>query len=226
MREKQIEEIIENFPESVENGLRVIKRQKRTSLGIIDLFCKDKKDNYVIVEIKKNPTTKVIAQLAKYNMALIKEGISKDKLRTILVVQEATDTIKEICNFFKFELKNLNPNKKIKKTKNRKFSYKEGNLAIFFMKNKFIKVMDFLIENYLFDYTKTEVAREVGISRMTIEHIWNYLIKKRMIIRRKKIGNAILYRLNTENIIVKKLRELDLLLTKVNYEKSKIVIPA
>ena len=90
----------------------------------------------------------------------------------------------------------------------------------------FIKVMDFLIENYLFDYTKTEVAREVGISRMTIEHIWNYLIKKRMIIRRKKIGNAILYRLNTENIIVKKLRELDLLLTKVNYEKSKIVIPA
>ena len=93
-----------------------------------------------------------------------------------------------------------------------------------FGENPFVKVMDFLIENYIFDYSKTEVAKEVGISRMTIEPLWQTLIKQKIIIKTKKIANATLYRLNIKNPIVIKLRELDLVLANKVYTKEKVPI--
>jgi DNA-binding XRE family transcriptional regulator len=94
-----------------------------------------------------------------------------------------------------------------------------------FGENPFIKVMDFLLENYIFDYTKTEIAKEIGISRMTIEPIWQNLIKQKIILKTKKIGNATLFKLNTKNPIVIKLRELDLVLSNKIYIKEKDIIP-
>jgi hypothetical protein len=85
----------------------------------------------------------------------------------------------------------------------------------------FVKVLDFLIDNRIFDYSKTEVAREIGISRMTIDSIWKMLIKRKIIVKTKKIGNAELHRLNVKNPIVVKLRELDITLAKNTYLKEK-----
>ena len=90
--------------------------------------------------------------------------------------------------------------------------------------NPFIKVIDFLIENYIFDYSKSEVATEVGISRMTIESIWENMIKQKIIIKTKKVGNAKLYRLNIKNPIVIKLRELDLVLANKDYTNEEIPV--
>lgn len=95
-----------------------------------------------------------------------------------------------------------------------------------FGENPFVKVMDFLIENYIFDYSKTEVANEIGISRMTIEPIWQSMIKQKIINKTKKIGNAKLYRLNSKNPIVIKFRELDWVLANKIYVKEKVPIPA
>ena len=93
-----------------------------------------------------------------------------------------------------------------------------------FGENPFAKVMDFLIENYIFDYSKSEVAREIKISRVTIEPIWQNMIKQKIIIKTKKIGNAILYRLNIKNPIVVKLRELDMILANKFYTKEEVPI--
>lgn len=93
-----------------------------------------------------------------------------------------------------------------------------------FGENPFVKVMDFLLDNYIFDYSKTEVAKEISISRITIEPIWQNMIKQKIIIQTKKIGNATLYRLNTKNPIVIKLRELDLVLANKLYAKEKIPV--
>jgi len=49
-----------------------------------------------------------------------------------------------------------------------------------------IKIIDFLLDNYTFDYSKTEVARKIKISRMTIEPIWRIMIRQKII----KVGNA------------------------------------
>ena len=93
-----------------------------------------------------------------------------------------------------------------------------------FGENPFVKVMDFLIENYIFDYSKTEIAREIGISRITIEPIWQNMIKQKIIIKTKKIGNAILYKLDVKNPVVIKMRELDLTLANKFYTKEEIPI--
>ncbi len=93
-----------------------------------------------------------------------------------------------------------------------------------FGENPFVKVMDFLLENYIFDYSKTEVANEVGISRITIEPIWQNMIKQKIIIKTKQIGNASLCRLNTKNPIVIKLRELDIVLANKIYGKEKVPV--
>jgi len=90
---------------------------------------------------------------------------------------------------------------------------RDSNFVKTFGKVPFILVIDFLLENYLFDYSKTEVAREVRISRITIEKIWKTLIEKKLIIKTKKIGNATLYRLNLKAPVIKKLREIDFILS-------------
>lgn len=101
---------------------------------------------------------------------------------------------------------------------------KQSAFIQIFGKTPFIKVMDFLIENYIADYTKTEVAKETNISRMTIEPVWQNLIKQKIITKTKKVGNATLYKLNIKNPIVIKLRELDLVLANKFYTKENIPI--
>ena len=117
MKEKEIEDKLEKNLRKIEPGLVLVERQKKVDGGIMDLFCKDKNGKYVIIEIKRKPDTNVVAQLAKYNMALIKNGISKKKLRTILVAPEFSKSVKNACEFFKFEIKNVYKEKNLNKTK-------------------------------------------------------------------------------------------------------------
>ena len=77
-----------------------------------------------------------------------------------------------------------------------------------------IRVVDFLIGNSIFDYTKTEIAENAGISRASLYNIWPTLERYELIKASRKIGNATLYKLNKENPVVQKLIELDLRVSK------------
>ena len=77
-----------------------------------------------------------------------------------------------------------------------------------------IRVIDVLIENSIFDYTKTEIARNAGISRASLYNIWQTLEDYKLIKKSRKIGNTVLYKLNKENPVVQKLIELDLKISK------------
>ncbi|NYZ73977.1 hypothetical protein H0O00_02455, partial [Candidatus Micrarchaeota archaeon] len=77
-----------------------------------------------------------------------------------------------------------------------------------------IRLIDFLIENSIFDYTKTELADNSGISRASLYKIWPSLERYRIVKQSRKIGNTTLYRLNKTNPVVEKLMELDLKLSK------------
>ncbi len=87
-------------------------------------------------------------------------------------------------------------------------------LAEFLGDTPLIRVIDFLIENSIFDYTKTDIAENAGISRATLYNIWPTLEKFELVKESRKIGNTVLYRLNKENPVVKKLIELDLKISK------------
>lgn len=77
-----------------------------------------------------------------------------------------------------------------------------------------IRVVDFLIENSIFDYTKTEIAENSGISRASLYNIWPMVEKFELVKESRKIGNTTLYKLNKDNPVVQKLIELDLKISR------------
>jgi len=77
-----------------------------------------------------------------------------------------------------------------------------------------IRVIDFLIENSIFDYTKTDIADNSGISRASLYNVWPMLEKFEIVKASRKIGNTTLYKLNKENPVVQKLIELDLKISR------------
>jgi len=96
-----------------------------------------------------------------------------------------------------------------------------------FGESPLIKVLDFFLTYPSFDYSKTQVADEVGISRITIERIWKELIKKEIIVKTRSIGRAELYKLNTGNPRVKILMKIGIELASSYFEgiKRKIAVP-
>lgn len=90
-----------------------------------------------------------------------------------------------------------------------------------FGESPLIKVLDFFLMYPDFDYSKSQVAKEAGVSRITIEKIWNELIKKEIIIKTREAGNAVLYKLNTKNPKVKILMKLDFELSSAAIEQEK-----
>ena len=86
--EVEVENAITNNPEILEKELRLIERQKTTDAGIIDLLCRDKDDNYVVIELKRdNASDKVVGQIQRY-MAWVEENLAdKESVRGIIVAQ-------------------------------------------------------------------------------------------------------------------------------------------
>lgn len=82
------------------------------------------------------------------------------------------------------------------------------------------RVLDFLLTYAGLDYSKTQVAREVGISRVTIEAIWKNLEKQGFIKKTRKIGNAELFALNIASQEVKALAQLEYALAKAKSGKE------
>jgi len=85
----------------------------------------------------------------------------------------------------------------------------------YFGDSPYIRVLDFMIEGQLFDYSMTEVARGAGVGWGSFSNIWASLVSKKIVIQTRIIGNAKLFRLNRDNPIVQKLVRFDLELTKL-----------
>jgi len=107
MQEAQIEDFLEQHPYIIEEGLKILDRQRRTEFGIIDLLCKDKTGKYVVIEIKIDPDYPAIAQIGKYIVSLEKEGIPREEMRGILVTQYIDREVQELCNYFNIETKGI-----------------------------------------------------------------------------------------------------------------------
>ncbi len=91
-----------------------------------------------------------------------------------------------------------------------------------------IRVLDFLIENDIFDYSKTQIAELSGVSFNTIETFWDKLIKNRILRGTRKVGNSQMYQLNKENPFVKSLMEIDkkLMLKSIKETETEIEVLA
>jgi hypothetical protein len=72
-----------------------------------------------------------------------------------------------------------------------------------------IRVMDFLIYSRDFDYPITEIAGNSNVNFQTLKKLWPKLEQDRIVISTRKLGGTILYKININNPVVKKLIELN-----------------
>jgi len=79
----------------------------------------------------------------------------------------------------------------------------------FFGDYPFIRVLDFLLENEVFDYSKKEICGNTGVSWNTLETFWNKMEENKVVTKTRKIGKSYLFKINLENPVVQKLMELD-----------------
>jgi len=89
-----------------------------------------------------------------------------------------------------------------------------------------LRIIDFLLDNRLFDYTKNEILGNLEMGRATSFKYWKELERLGIVKVTRKIGKANLYRLNEEDGIVQKIIELDSALCKKVMEKATQEEPA
>jgi hypothetical protein len=68
-----------------------------------------------------------------------------------------------------------------------------------------VRVLEFLLEGRELDYSITDIAEGAEIGRTTLFRIWDDLVKTKIMVPTRHIGNAKLYKLNMENPFVIKL---------------------
>ena len=72
------------------------------------------------------------------------------------------------------------------------------------------KLLDLLTLYKNFDYPKTEISKNSGVSWKTLYRLWPLLEEYELVIKTRQIGRATLYKLNTESQIAKALNKLAL----------------
>ena len=83
-----------------------------------------------------------------------------------------------------------------------------------------IKVLDFLIANYSFNFTLTELMKNCKVGYSTLKIILPRMLKRKLVIIDKKVGKANLYKLNIDNPAIKYLMAFDWKSTKRVIDKE------
>jgi len=64
--ERDLQEALASAPETLEDGLRLVRREWPTDIGPVDLMCRDAGDGWVAVEVKRIATIEAVEQLSRY----------------------------------------------------------------------------------------------------------------------------------------------------------------
>lgn len=83
----------------------------------------------------------------------------------------------------------------------------------------FARVVDFLLENRPFDYSKTQITKNADVGWSTLHGIWKVLGRTQIVKQTRIVGKSKMYRLNEENPVVRKLIELDAKITELYADK-------
>ncbi|MEM4097795.1 MAG: hypothetical protein QXS81_03825 [Candidatus Micrarchaeaceae archaeon] len=66
-----------------------------------------------------------------------------------------------------------------------------------------VRVLDFLLTDRDFDYSKKEIAENSQVSYNTLKSILPYLIGNGIIVKTRRLGKQDMYKLNAESVPVK-----------------------
>jgi DNA-binding transcriptional ArsR family regulator len=82
-------------------------------------------------------------------------------------------------------------------------------LKAFGIKSPVLRILDFLMDNKAYDYSKTDIAKGAGISRTTLSSAWENLERNGLVKETREVGRAKMYKLNLDSPVVSKFIELD-----------------
>jgi ACT domain-containing protein len=75
-----------------------------------------------------------------------------------------------------------------------------------------IKMIDFLLENRLFDYSKKQIIEETGLAKATFYKYWDRLVEIGIVKTTRSFGKTKLYKINEQNQVVVEIKKLELAL--------------
>jgi len=88
---------------------------------------------------------------------------------------------------------------------------KEKSVLIRFLGDTpYMRVIDFLIDNIGYDYSKTEISRGAGVGWSTLYTLWDRLEEFKLVTPTRKYGKTQLYKINDKSSVVKKLLSMEL----------------
>lgn len=64
--ERELQELLADAPHWCGEGFRLVRREWPTDIGPVDLMCRDQRDEWVAVEIKRIATMESVTQLSRY----------------------------------------------------------------------------------------------------------------------------------------------------------------
>lgn len=79
-----------------------------------------------------------------------------------------------------------------------------------------LRVLDFFIDNQMFDFPLTEIAKESNVSYNSLKLLFPHFITSGIVYKTRRIGKSDYYKLNLKNPFVRNLVKLDWTLTKRN----------
>jgi len=84
-----------------------------------------------------------------------------------------------------------------------------------------IRVLEYLLEGRELDHSIGDIAEGAGINRVTLFRMWDNILKSKIVVHTRDIGNAKLYKLNIENPQVKVLVDLFDRIINVDFQEEK-----
>lgn len=90
----------------------------------------------------------------------------------------------------------------------------ESIFVNFFGNTPIVRIIDFFLDNRMFDYSKKQVAEGAGISKGALFKYWKILEESEIVKNTRSFGKAKLYKLDESNVIVQRILKLELDLIK------------
>ena len=84
--EAHLQELLAATPETIESGLRLVRREYPTAIGPVDLLCRDADDAVVAVEVKRRGEIDGVEQLTRY-VERLRLDSSLGEVRGVFVAQ-------------------------------------------------------------------------------------------------------------------------------------------
>ncbi|MFH1424623.1 MAG: hypothetical protein ABIG20_02970 [archaeon] len=88
------------------------------------------------------------------------------------------------------------------------------------------RVLDFFLDNEIYDYSKSHIARSANISRVTLEPILKRILKIGIVKQTRNSGASKMYQIDRKNEIAKKLIDFDIELSFLFAPKIPVEVTA